>query len=137
MERYEIARRHHRQRVALAQHAPGRLRTRVGTGGPITLDFRSTPDDYVTAVTAALESDEIDGLIVIHAPPRQRSVGEPTAEIDAATVGATKPVVAVLLGARDGPIRPGSAVPGFAFPEVAPRCSAGRGRTDIGCKRKP
>jgi len=86
---------------------------------PITLDFRSTPDDYVTAVTAALESDEIDGLIVIHAPPIQRSVGEPTAEIDAATVGATKPVVAVLLGARDGPIRPGSAVPGFAFPEVA------------------
>ena len=47
------------------------------------------------------------------------AAGRSVVGIDAATVGATKPVVAVLLGARDGPIRPGSAVPGFAFPEVA------------------
>ena len=86
---------------------------------PITLDFRSTPDDYATAIAAALASGDIDGLIVIHAPPMERAVGEPTAEIDAATAGATKPVVAVLLGAHDGPIRRGSTVPGFAFPEVA------------------
>lgn len=86
---------------------------------PVALDFSSTPADYGEAVTAALASDDIDGVIVIHAPPMARAVGAPTAEIDAASAGATKPVVAVLLGAPDGPIRPGSLVPGFAFPEAA------------------
>jgi acyl-CoA synthetase (NDP forming)/GNAT superfamily N-acetyltransferase len=86
---------------------------------PITLDFRSTPDDFGAALRAALASDEIDGVMVIHAPPLESAIGEPIAAIDAAAQGATKPVVAVLLGARDGPIAPGSTVPGFAFPEVA------------------
>lgn len=86
---------------------------------PIQLNFRSTPQNYGAAVKAALESDDIDGLIVIHAPPMERAVGAPTSEIDDATAGATKPVVAVLLDARDGPILPGSSVPGFAFPEAA------------------
>jgi acyl-CoA synthetase (NDP forming) len=66
-----------------------------------------------------LASDEIDGVMVIHAPPLESAVGEPIAAIDGAAANATKPVVAVLLGARDGPIAPGSSVPGFAFPEAA------------------
>ena len=86
---------------------------------PITLDFRSTPDDFAAALRAALASDLIDGVMVIHAPPLESAVGEPIAAIDGAAANATKPVVAVLLGARDGPIAPGSSVPGFAFPEAA------------------
>lgn len=86
---------------------------------PIKLDFRSTPADYGAAIGAALAADDVDGVLVVHAPPMQDAVGAPTAEIDSASKGTTKPVVAVLLGARDGPIFPGSSVPGFAFPEAA------------------
>ncbi|WP_117000595.1 GNAT family N-acetyltransferase [Desertimonas flava] len=86
---------------------------------PRPLDWRSTPADYTDAVRAALDDDGVDGVMVIHAPPLQAAIGAPVAEIDAAVEGATKPVTAVLLGATDGPIRRGSSVPGFAFPESA------------------
>ena len=47
------------------------------------------------------------------------TTASPAAEIDAAAHGATKPVLAVMLGHEDGPILPGSAVPTFSFPESA------------------
>src|SRR5699024_3400613 len=86
---------------------------------PQPLDWRATPADYRTAIAAALDDDGGDGLVVIHAPPLPDSVAGPVAEIDAALAGAAKPAVAVLLGANDGPIRPGSPVPAFSFPEPA------------------
>lgn len=86
---------------------------------PVQLDFRSTSADYGAAVRAALADDDIDGLVVIHAPPLEDAIGEPAAEIDSAATDASKPVVAVVLGARDAPIAPGSSVSGFAFPEPA------------------
>jgi acyl-CoA synthetase (NDP forming) len=70
-------------------------------------------------VTAALADDDIDAVLVIHAPPLASLIGTAADEIDRACAGATKPVVAVMLGAGDGPIRPGSAVPSFSFPEQA------------------
>lgn len=86
---------------------------------PVALDWTSAPGDYTAAVRAALDDDRVDGVMVIHAPPLQAEIGAPVTEIDAAVEGATKPVAAVMLGATDGPIRRGSSVPGFAFPEPA------------------
>lgn len=83
------------------------------------LDYRSGADDFGRALRAALEDDGVDAVLVIHAPPLADAVALPVAEIDDAAAGAAKPVVAVLLGADDGPLRPGSNVPAFAFPESA------------------
>ena len=86
---------------------------------PIQLDFRATPADYGAAIEAALRSDDVDGLMVVYAPPRPEAVGRPVAEINAAAAGADKPITTVLLATADGPISPGSSVPNFMFPEPA------------------
>ena len=44
---------------------------------PIGLDWRSTPAEYGTAVRAALEADDVDGLLVVHTPPLARAVAAP------------------------------------------------------------
>ncbi len=85
---------------------------------PVRLDWRSTADDFAVAIRAALASDTVDAVIVIHAPPLAAAPA-PSQEIDAAAQESTKPVLAVMLGGADGPLRPGSAVPAFAFPEPA------------------
>lgn len=86
---------------------------------PVKLSWRSGADEYGAALTAALADPDIDAVLVIHAPPTASAVGAPTAAIDAVARSADKPVVAVMLGAGDGPLRPGSPVPSFAFPEQA------------------
>ncbi len=85
---------------------------------PQPLDWRSDIDDYGPAVSAALADPGVDTVLVIHAPPIV-SARVPTRAIDAAGAGATKPVVAVMLGRSDGPICDGSRVPSFSFPEPA------------------
>lgn len=86
---------------------------------PVALDWRSTADDYRTAVEQALVADEVDAVLVIHAPPTQHFLGAFADVIDTAAQAADKPLVAVMLGTGDGPLRPGSPVPSFAFPEQA------------------
>jgi acyl-CoA synthetase (NDP forming)/RimJ/RimL family protein N-acetyltransferase len=86
---------------------------------PEPLGWRSTDADYGTALRAALADDGVDGVMVLHAPPSFTAVGGPVDAIARAAEGATKPVVVVRLGASDGPLRPGSPVPAFAFPEPA------------------
>jgi acyl-CoA synthetase (NDP forming)/GNAT superfamily N-acetyltransferase len=86
---------------------------------PIQLDFRARPADYTKAIEAALNSHDIDGLMVVYAPPLAEAVGGPIEEIERASVGADKPITAVLLATADGPITPGSNVPNFMFPEPA------------------
>jgi acyl-CoA synthetase (NDP forming)/RimJ/RimL family protein N-acetyltransferase len=86
---------------------------------PEALDWRSSDADYGRALRAALAADGIDAVMVLHAPPSFAGIGAPVDEIERAADGATKPVVVVRLGAGDGPLRPGSAVPAFAFPEPA------------------
>jgi acyl-CoA synthetase (NDP forming) len=85
---------------------------------PLPLDWRSTPDDFGTAVTAAIDSPGVDAVLVIHAPPIA-SAPAPVETVDRAAAGSPKPVLAVMLGRGDGPIREGSAVPSFSFPEPA------------------
>lgn len=86
---------------------------------PDGLDWRATTADYGRALRAALADDDVDGVLVLHAPPLAAAVAAPVDEIDMAAKGSAKPVVAVLLGGGDGPVQPGSSVPGFAFPEPA------------------
>ncbi len=85
---------------------------------PLPLDWRSTNDDFGLAVAAAIHSPEVDAVLVIHAPPIAAS-HPPAAAIDAAAAGSTTPVLAVMLGRHDGPVREGSTVPSFSFPESA------------------
>jgi acyl-CoA synthetase (NDP forming) len=86
---------------------------------PVELDFRATPSDYTAAIDAALQAEAIDALLVVYAPGLAAAVGRPVEEIDAAAAGAGKPVVAVMLATPDGPIKPGSSIPNFMFPEPA------------------
>ena len=87
--------------------------------GPIRLDWRSTPEDYGAALGAALADDGVDGVLIVHAPPLASAVTAPVAAIEAAAAAATKPIVTVLMGGRNGPLQPGSSLPAFAFPEQA------------------
>ena len=88
-------------------------------GEPLTLDWSASDDDYGHALEAAVDDESIDAVLVIHAPPDASAVGGPVDQIDAAGHRGAKPIVAVMLGAHDGPIRPGSSVQRFAFPEPA------------------
>lgn len=86
-----------------------------------TLDWRSSADDFERVLIETLAADGVDAVIVIHAPPVERQVGAPIEAIERAVGSApvAKPVVAVMLGSGDGPLRKGSAIPAFAFPEQA------------------
>ena len=83
------------------------------------LDWHSTPDDYAVALRGALTDADVDAVMIVHAPPLPEDVAGPVDAIEEAARGATKPIVAVMMGGDDGPLRPGSAVPAFAFPEPA------------------
>jgi acyl-CoA synthetase (NDP forming)/GNAT superfamily N-acetyltransferase len=85
---------------------------------PLPLDWRSSNDDFGVAIAAALASPDVDAMLVIHAPPIASS-HPPSAAVDAAAAGATRPVLAVMLGRLDGPVLEESEVPSFSFPEPA------------------
>ncbi|MET0578500.1 MAG: acetate--CoA ligase family protein, partial [Ilumatobacteraceae bacterium] len=95
--------------------------------GPVPLDWHATPADYGAAIRAALAADDIDGIMVIHAPPLASAVAAPVAAIEEAALRAAKPLVVVLMGGVSGPLRSGSTVPAFAFPEPA-AAALGRSR---------
>jgi acyl-CoA synthetase (NDP forming)/L-amino acid N-acyltransferase YncA len=104
------------QRLAEAALVADGLRPAVP---PLRLDFRSTSADYRKAIETALRTEAIDGVLVIYAPSVAAAVARPVEEIDAAAGDSEKPVVAVMLATADGPIRSGSAVPNYLFPEPA------------------
>ncbi len=87
--------------------------------GPVPLDWSATASDFTAAIAAALAAEDIDGVMVIYAPAVVEDVDATAREVDAAAAGATKPVIAVMLGGTDGPVSPGSPVPAFMFPEQA------------------
>ncbi len=91
----------------------------IAVDGPMPLDWSATAADYPAAIRAALASDSVDGVLVIYAPAVAEDVDAAARDIDAAAAGASKPVIAVLLGGADGPVVPGSPVPTFTFPEQA------------------
>ena len=84
------------------------------------LPIEATPAMFQQALRSALAEPGVDGVLVIHAPAVASDVDSDVSEaIDIAGTGALKPVVGVLLGSADGPVRPGSPVPNFSFPEQA------------------
>lgn len=85
----------------------------------VTLDWQSTPDEYENAVATALADSSVDAVFAIYAPPIPAHEALMSSAITTAARGATKPVAAVMIGSSDGPIQPGSDVPGFSFPEPA------------------
>jgi acyl-CoA synthetase (NDP forming)/GNAT superfamily N-acetyltransferase len=87
--------------------------------GPVVLDWSAAPSDYPGAIRAALAGDDIGGVMVIYAPAVVEDVDAAARYIDDAAAGATKPVIAVMLGGADGPVLPDSRVPAFTFPEQA------------------
>jgi acyl-CoA synthetase (NDP forming)/RimJ/RimL family protein N-acetyltransferase len=115
-----------RIRVVTNSRSPGTLtmaalRTAGLAPQPMTtsLDWRSGPDDYATAIAEALHDPDIDGVVVVFAPPVPAYEAVMGPAIERAAAGATKPVVAVMIGSGDGPVAPGARVPGFSFPEQA------------------
>lgn len=89
------------------------------TVGPLLLDWSAQPSDYPPAIQAALADDQIDGVIVIYAPPVPDQVSAPAQLINDGIADNSKPVLTVLLGEKDGPLVPGSSLPTFSFPEQA------------------
>jgi acyl-CoA synthetase (NDP forming)/RimJ/RimL family protein N-acetyltransferase len=87
--------------------------------GPLPLHWSARAAAYPAAIRAALDSEDVDGIMVIYAPAVAEDVDAAARDIDEAATGASKPVIAVLLGGADGPVSPGSRVPAFTFPEQA------------------
>jgi acyl-CoA synthetase (NDP forming) len=84
------------------------------------LPIEATPAMFQQALRSALAEPDVDGVLVIHAPAVASDVDSDVSKaIDVAGTEALKPVVGVLLGSADGPVRPGSPVPNFSFPEQA------------------
>lgn len=84
------------------------------------LPVEADPELFHTSMVAALADDDVDGVLVIHAPAVASEIdSDAAAAIDRAGNGGDKPVVAVLLGSADGPVSAGSSVPNFSFPEQA------------------
>ncbi len=83
------------------------------------LPWSASDADFGTTLAAALADESIDAVMVVHAPPDIEQVSGPVEQIDAVATGSNKPVVTVMLGAEDGPLRPGSKVQRFSFPEPA------------------
>lgn len=84
------------------------------------LPVESAPETVHRAIDDAIASADVDGVLVIHTPAVASETDAATANaIDRAGTEVPKPVLAVLLGSADGPVRPGSDVPAFSFPEQA------------------
>jgi len=84
------------------------------------LPLESTAEALHRSIDAAIASADVDGVLVIHTPAVASNLDSATANaIDRAGTDVPKPVVAVMLGDADGPVRRGSDVPGFSFPEQA------------------
>jgi acyl-CoA synthetase (NDP forming)/RimJ/RimL family protein N-acetyltransferase len=93
---------------------------REGLTATVTdVGWQATPHDFAEAVVAVEVNDTADAVMVIHAPPVARDVSAPAEVLDNLSEQVTLPMVVVLLGGDDGPLRPGSPLPVFTFPEPA------------------
>jgi len=114
-------------RVAIVSNAasPTKLAEKaLHTAGlePLTdhrLDWSSGDGEYQTAIDAAIADDDVDGVLVMFAPPVPDAEASVASTIEEAAAGSAKPVVAVMIGSADGPAVPGGRVPNFSFPEQA------------------
>jgi acyl-CoA synthetase (NDP forming)/GNAT superfamily N-acetyltransferase len=90
---------------------------------PFELTWEAGPEAYRAAVSAALDDDAFDAVVVLYAAPVQPRPAEVAAAVGEALEGATKPVIATFLGSEPGDevdgVRPGAPV--FRFPSEGAR----------------
>lgn len=91
--------------------------TRVGN--PVELTSDAGPREMEVAAAALLDSEDVDCLLVLHAPSLDGEVSEVAAAVARIAEGVEKPVVASFLGAVPPGDRPAGSVPVFVFPEAA------------------
>jgi acyl-CoA synthetase (NDP forming) len=108
-------------RARLAAALPGADRL----GNPIDLGVRAPVADDVEAIAALLDDEHVDAVLVLHV---ELGAGDPAARLQAledATSGASKPVLACVVGAGgELPRRAAWGVPNYRFPEAAVRALA-------------
>jgi acyl-CoA synthetase (NDP forming)/RimJ/RimL family protein N-acetyltransferase len=86
---------------------------------PVLLNARTGPDEYVTAVRAALRDDGVDAIAVYYVDLFDGDAEAVVRAVVRTSDGAAKPVVASILGADGGlPASGGGGVPNFLFPET-------------------
>ena len=98
-------------------------------GNPVDMLPAATPHDYERAVRVLLDDPEVDALIVVFSGAFATRVEDVSAVLARAAAGATKPLVANLLGVEGRPPLPAGGgggepqrpVPSFPFPEAAAR----------------
>lgn len=91
------------------------------TRGPITLGASAGSAEVSTAVQEALEDDRVDSLVVCFVPPVDLEDDSVTTSLAEVVAGATKPVVATVLGTSG--VTPGH-LPSYPMPEDAVRALA-------------
>jgi acyl-CoA synthetase (NDP forming)/GNAT superfamily N-acetyltransferase len=108
-----------RERLAAALPNADRL------GNPVDLGVRATVADGREAVTALLDDELVDAVLVLHVELGGEDPRARLAALEAATAAAAKPVVACVVGG-DGelPRDPDRRVPNYRFPEAAVRALA-------------
>jgi acyl-CoA synthetase (NDP forming)/GNAT superfamily N-acetyltransferase len=108
-------------RARLAAALPGADRL----GNPIDLGVRAPVSDDLAAISALLDDEHVDAVLVLHV---ELGAGDPAArlqELEDATRDAAKPVLACLVGAGgELPRRTRWRVPNYRFPEAAVRALA-------------
>jgi acyl-CoA synthetase (NDP forming)/GNAT superfamily N-acetyltransferase len=94
-------------------------------GNPIDLGVRAPVTDDLEAIAALLDDDHVDAVLVLHV---ELGSGDPAARLAAledAARGASKPVLACVVGAGgELPRRTEWRVPNYRFPEAAVRALA-------------
>ncbi|MFK8024122.1 MAG: GNAT family N-acetyltransferase [Ilumatobacter sp.] len=86
---------------------------------PEPLEWDADEADYDRAIRRAIHDPNVDGVLVIVAPPLPQHSPSMGPTIDAAAAASDKPVVAVQIGDGDGPVAQGASIPNFSFPEQA------------------
>ena len=104
----------------------------------VPLDWRSTPDDYGAALRAALADDDVDGVLIVHAPPladgRRRAGRRPSRRPPPARRSRSSRCSWAGATARCGPARRCRRSPSPSRPPV---CSAARACTARGSPTRP
>lgn len=106
-------------RRGLAENLPGG----AGLANPVDMLASATPEDFAHSLQALLSAPEVDGVLVVFAPPPMFASDEVAQALIDPVAGSPKPVVVAVMGDRTvGPavdrLR-AARIPDFRFPERA------------------
>lgn len=116
------------------------LPVEASTGNPVDMIASAGPKQFGEATTLLLEANEVDALIVIHAPIEAADLEHVGVAVRnaAAAASARKPIVACLMGpgGRSQPRSLRQGLPTFAFPEAGAR-ALGKWAAHAAWRRRP